>query len=176
MLKINFQMAEEKLGLQYLELLLVFSALLVGSIVLVFFKNIIKRINWSNTLNRQYHGFQHFKVGISNTCRWIFIAYHIVFFMLFCGPFVGKIFDDFGPTIPLAAGTLMHIFGLMMTSISKKYYQILLSQAVCSGIGASMVFYPAFTCVSIVKWWNFILIRYRFRHGSFIKEVRQLEL
>lgn len=36
----------------------------------------------------------------------------------------------------------------MMTSISKKYYQFLLGQAVCSAIGASMIFYPAFTCVS----------------------------
>jgi MFS family permease len=33
----------------------------------------------------------------------------------------------------------------MMASISKEYYQFLLSQAVCSSIGASMVFYPAFS-------------------------------
>ena len=46
------------------------------------------------------------------------------------------------------AGTFFHVFGLMMTSLSKEYYQFLLSQAVCSAIGASMVFYPAFTCVS----------------------------
>jgi nitrate/nitrite transporter NarK len=68
--------------------------------------------------------------------------------MLFCGPFVGKIFDDYGPRSLLSIGTFLHVFGLMMVSISKKYYQILLSQAICSGIGASMVFYPSFTCVS----------------------------
>lgn len=67
--------------------------------------------------------------------------------MLFCGPFIGKIFDDYGPKPLLAVGAFLHVFGLMMTSISDKYYQILLSQAVCSAIGASMVFYPAFTCV-----------------------------
>lgn len=68
--------------------------------------------------------------------------------MLFGGPFVGKIFDDYGPRYLLAGGAFLHVFGLMMTSISKKYYQFLLAQAVCSAIGASMVFYPAFTCVS----------------------------
>jgi hypothetical protein len=72
----------------------------------------------------------------------------LVFFMLFGGAFVGKIFDDYGPRSLLLGGTFLHVFGLMMTSISKKYYQILLSQAICSAIGASMVFYPAFTCVS----------------------------
>ncbi|MCJ1262325.1 hypothetical protein MMC22_002195 [Lobaria immixta] len=71
-----------------------------------------------------------------------------IFFMLFGGPFVGKIFDDYGPRYLLFGGAFLHVFGLMMASISKKYYQFLLSQAICSAIGASMLFYPAFTCVS----------------------------
>jgi len=72
-----------------------------------------------------------------------------VFFMIFSGVFVGKYMDDYGPRPLLALGTFLHVFGLMMASISKQYYQILLSQAVCSAIGSSMVFYPAFACVSI---------------------------
>ena len=68
--------------------------------------------------------------------------------MLFGGPFVGKIFDDYGPRHLLFVGGFLHVFGLMMASISNKYYQFLLSQAICSAIGASMIFYPAFTCVS----------------------------
>lgn len=64
------------------------------------------------------------------------------------GIFAGKIFDDFGPRALLVSGTFLHVFGLMMTSISKTYYQILLSQAVCSAIGASLVFSPAFSSVS----------------------------
>ncbi|MCJ1382992.1 hypothetical protein MMC17_006105 [Xylographa soralifera] len=75
-----------------------------------------------------------------------------IFFMLFGGLPVGKIFDDYGPRYLLLAGTFFHVFGLMMMSISKEYYQFLLSQAFCSAIGASMVFYPAFTCVS--TWFN----------------------
>ena len=72
----------------------------------------------------------------------------LVFFMLFGGTFVGRAFDSYGPRYLLMGGTFLHVFGLMMTSISKKYYQLLLSQAICSSIGASMVFYPAFNSVS----------------------------
>ena len=73
-----------------------------------------------------------------------------VFFMVAGGVFAGKVFDDYGPQILLLVGTFLHVFGLMMTSISNTYYQILLSQAVCSAIGASMVFYPAFNTVGLV--------------------------
>ena len=69
--------------------------------------------------------------------------------MLATGPVVGKVFDDSGPALLLAAGTFLQVFGLMMASISTKYYQILFSQAICSSLGASMVFYPAFACVCI---------------------------
>jgi hypothetical protein len=54
------------------------------------------------------------------------------------GTFAGKVFDDYGPRYLLVAGTFFHVFGLMMISISKTYYQILLNQAICSAIGASL--------------------------------------
>jgi MFS family permease len=58
------------------------------------------------------------------------------------GPVAGKLVDEFGPRIPILLGSFLHIFGLMMTSLSTKYYQILLAQGVCSGIGCSFLFYP----------------------------------
>lgn len=72
--------------------------------------------------------------------------------MLGCGPVVGLIFDNYGPRWLLVVGSFLHVFGLMMTSISKTYYQILLSQAVCSAIGASCVFYPAVIAPSTYFW------------------------
>lgn len=69
--------------------------------------------------------------------------------MLFSGIITGKLFDEYGPAIPLGIGSLLHVFGIMMISLSTTYYQILLSQAVCSGIGASLIFFPASTCVSV---------------------------
>ena len=40
-------------------------------------------------------------------------------------------------------GSFLHVFGLMMASLSTQYYQILLSQGVCSAIGVSLIFQPA---------------------------------
>ena len=68
--------------------------------------------------------------------------------MLFGGPFAGKLFDNYGPRVPILLGTFLHVFGLMMTSISHEYYQFILSQSICSSIGASMLFTPALSAVS----------------------------
>lgn len=56
------------------------------------------------------------------------------------GPVVGKIFDTYGPRWLMIVGSFLHVFGLMMASISTEYYQILLSQGVCSAIGAASIF------------------------------------
>jgi MFS family permease len=70
------------------------------------------------------------------------------FLMLFLGIFAGWVFDRWGPRHILAIGSFLHVFGLMMASISTEYYQFMLSQGVCSAIGASLIFTPAVTCVS----------------------------
>lgn len=58
------------------------------------------------------------------------------------GPFIGLIYDKYGPRQLIIVGTFLHVFGLMMTSISTQYYQILLSQGVCSAIGVSAIYQP----------------------------------
>ena len=68
--------------------------------------------------------------------------------MLATGPIAGFIFDNYGPTKLLIVGSFLHVFGLMMASISSKYYQFMLSQGVCSAIGACCIFTPAIACVS----------------------------
>ncbi|KAJ5505618.1 Major facilitator superfamily domain general substrate transporter [Penicillium expansum] len=67
------------------------------------------------------------------------------FFMLFTSPVAGKLFDSYGPRVPIAIGSVLHVFGLMMASLSSKYYQLMLSQSVMSGIGSSLIFTPAMT-------------------------------
>lgn len=67
--------------------------------------------------------------------------------MLLGGTLEGKIFDCYGPRVLTTTETFLNVFGLMMASIPTRYCQILLSQSVCSGVGASMIFYAAFTCV-----------------------------
>jgi MFS family permease len=68
--------------------------------------------------------------------------------MFFGGAFIGKFFDAYGPRYILLLGTFMHVFGIMMASISYKYWHFVLSQGICSAVGASMIFYPAVSCVS----------------------------
>jgi MFS family permease len=68
--------------------------------------------------------------------------------MFFGGAFIGKFFDAYGPRYILLLGTFMHVFGIMMASISYKYWHFVLAQGICSAVGASMIFYPAVSCVS----------------------------
>ncbi|KGO39280.1 Major facilitator superfamily domain, general substrate transporter [Penicillium expansum] len=71
--------------------------------------------------------------------------FNLVFFMLFMSPLSGYLFDNYGPRLPICIGGLMHVFGLMMTSLSSKYYQFYLAQSICSGTGTSLIFTPAMT-------------------------------
>ena len=63
------------------------------------------------------------------------------------GPFCGKIFDNYGPRYLILVGSFMHVFGLMMTSLSTQYYQFILAQGILSALGASAVFYSAMSSV-----------------------------
>lgn len=58
-------------------------------------------------------------------------------------PVLGKLYDSFGPKPLLYAGTFAHVFGLMMASLATEYYQIMLSQSICSAVGAAAVFSAA---------------------------------
>ena len=68
------------------------------------------------------------------------------------GPVFGQLFDRYGPKYLLLIGSFLQVFGLMMASISTKYYQFLLSQGVCSALGVAAVFLSAIGCVS--GWFN----------------------
>lgn len=76
----------------------------------------------------------------SSTVSWIPSLQ--IFFILGLGPVVGGLYDRYGPRWLLAGGSFLHVFGIMMTSISDEYWQVLLSQGVVSAVGASMIFQP----------------------------------
>ncbi|OKL57666.1 hypothetical protein UA08_06944 [Talaromyces atroroseus] len=86
----------------------------------------------------------------SSTIAWIM---SLQTFIMFGGaPFFGKVFDSYGPRFLLLGGTFFHVFGLMMTSLAKEYYQFILAQSVCSGLGASAIFYSSTN--SIATWFR----------------------
>ncbi|CAK7227138.1 hypothetical protein SCUCBS95973_006441 [Sporothrix curviconia] len=72
------------------------------------------------------------------------------FFMTFGGLLFGRLFDTYGPRWLLILGTLVYIFGLMMTSLATEYYQFLLAQGICAAIGSSAVFNACMA--SVVSW------------------------
>jgi MFS family permease len=88
---------------------------------------------------------QYYEVGplrgySSSTISWIPSLQ--IFFLFFMGPVVGFLFDKYGPRPLIIAGTLLHVFGLMMASLATTYYQILLAQGVCSAIGVAFIYQP----------------------------------
>lgn len=71
-----------------------------------------------------------------------------IFFMSVLGPIIGRIHDRYGIRLLVAVGSFMHVFGLMMASLSTEYYQFMLSQGVCSSIGVAAVFICALSTIS----------------------------
>lgn len=73
-----------------------------------------------------------------------------IFVMQLGAPFCGKIFDGYGPRYLLIFGTIVHVFGIMMASLGKEYYQLFLAQSICSAMGAACLFYGGMN--SVMTW------------------------
>ena len=52
---------------------------------------------------------------------------------------MGPLFDIYGPRWLLIVGSVLAVFGLMMTSICHEYWQFFLAQGVVTGAGLSLV-------------------------------------
>ncbi|CAI7606950.1 MFS general substrate transporter [Penicillium manginii] len=107
---------------------------------------------WTNSLGvfQNYYEKELLSAYSASTIAWI--ASTQIFMMYGGGIVLGKVFDHYGPRWLLVVGGFAHVFGLMMTSISKEYYQIFLSQAVCSAIGASAIYYACLG--SLASWFR----------------------
>lgn len=55
------------------------------------------------------------------------------------GVFTGWLLDGGHLQLLLLAGTFLEVFGMMMTSLSTHYWQILLAQGVCTGLGSGLL-------------------------------------
>ncbi|KUI60904.1 Riboflavin transporter MCH5 [Cytospora mali] len=71
---------------------------------------------------------------ISTTCAFIILSAGII---------TGPLFDRGFYRSLVLFGSLLQVFGLMMLSLSSKYYQLFLCQAICVGLGAGIVFTPS---------------------------------
>ncbi|PCH40453.1 MFS general substrate transporter [Wolfiporia cocos MD-104 SS10] len=82
----------------------------------------------------------------ASTISWIGSLQLWVFF--FSGGFVGRSFDEYGPRILMAPGTVILVLSIMLTSISHEYYHYILCQGILFGLGVGMIFYPSLAAVS----------------------------
>ncbi|KAI9932721.1 hypothetical protein ASPWEDRAFT_123063 [Aspergillus wentii DTO 134E9] len=103
---------------------------------------------WINCIGvfQAYYETHQLKSYSTSTVTWITSLE--TFMMFFGGPLVGTLFDNFGPRWILLAGTLLHVFGLMMASISSEYYQFILAQGICSPLGTSVLYHVSINCAS----------------------------
>ncbi|KAJ9384855.1 hypothetical protein DTO063F5_4553 [Paecilomyces variotii] len=75
-----------------------------------------------------------------------------IFFLFIGGMVIGPLYDSYGARPLVIPGSLVYVLSLMFTSISTKYYQLMLAQGVMFGIGNAMLFYP--TISSITQWFD----------------------
>ncbi|TGO52586.1 hypothetical protein BCON_0138g00020 [Botryotinia convoluta] len=78
----------------------------------------------------------------SSTLGWIFSIYAFVNWI--CGVQIGPTFDAMGPRGLLIAGTICTLIGIF----ALRYYQIILSFSILTGIGSSLLLTPSMGCVA----------------------------
>ncbi|KAF1951709.1 MFS general substrate transporter [Byssothecium circinans] len=69
--------------------------------------------------------------------------------LIVIGALSGPLFDLGYFRTMLCVGNFLVVFGIMMLSLSKTYWQIFLSQGVCMGLGAGLLYIPSLALVGI---------------------------
>ena len=63
------------------------------------------------------------------------------------GAVTGPLYDAGYFYYLVGTGSFLVVFGLMMTSLCTEYWQVMLAQAICTGLGCGCIFVP---CVAII--------------------------
>ncbi|EWY99893.1 hypothetical protein FOYG_03822 [Fusarium oxysporum NRRL 32931] len=71
-----------------------------------------------------------------------------VFLSFFVGAFIGRYIDSGHLRLMLCCGTTLVIVGIMTASVSTQYWQLLLSQGICCGLGNGFLVTPAVSVTS----------------------------
>ncbi|KAJ4123211.1 hypothetical protein NW768_009740 [Fusarium equiseti] len=81
-----------------------------------------------------------------STISWIGSLEVCLIFLI--GTFSGRAFDAGHYRHALAAGLFLQILGVFMTSIASEYWQVLLAQGICQGLGNGIIFAPTIANIS----------------------------
>ncbi|RYO88494.1 hypothetical protein DL764_008720 [Monosporascus ibericus] len=68
--------------------------------------------------------------------------------LLLLGVVAGPLFDAGNFRRLMVGGLFLIVFGMFMTSICKSYWQVVLAQGVCVGVGSGLLFLPAAAIIS----------------------------
>lgn len=103
---------------------------------------------WINSLGvlQTYYETELLREYSPSTIAWIASVQQCL--MYSGGAMFGKMFDNYGARVLVAGGGALHVFGLFMTSVSSRYYQVFLAQAVCSAIGCSAMFHASLGAIA----------------------------
>ena len=89
------------------------------------------------------------------------------YLLMLVGILTGPLFDRGHFRILLLVGSFMVVFGIMMNSLSTKYYQVMLSQGLCMGIGMGFLWVPSLgICVQYFEKYRSIAITIAAAGGS----------
>ncbi|KAK1780410.1 major facilitator superfamily domain-containing protein [Copromyces sp. CBS 386.78] len=70
------------------------------------------------------------------------------FLSFFTGLFAGPLFDRYGASATVRPGAVLMIFAVMMTSLCKTYWQLMLAQGVLNGVAMGLLMFPAMAAVA----------------------------
>ncbi|KAK5167142.1 uncharacterized protein LTR77_007872 [Saxophila tyrrhenica] len=72
------------------------------------------------------------------------------FLLVFGGVITGPFFDQGYFRVLVMIGSFMIVLGMMMLSLARTYWQILLAQSICVGAGSGMLFTPSLAQVTVL--------------------------
>ena len=67
---------------------------------------------------------------------------------MFTGVFTGPLYDMGYHRTLLYLGSFLTVLGMMALSFATQYYQIILAQGVCLGLGAGIVYVPSLALIA----------------------------
>ena len=71
-----------------------------------------------------------------------------IFLLFAIGSFSGRATDAGYFRATFITGSILQLVGIFMTSLSTQYWQLFLSQGICTGVGNGLLFTPALACIS----------------------------
>ena len=69
------------------------------------------------------------------------------FLLISLGVVTGPIYDYGHRRALVVVGSVLSIFGMLMTGLCEQYWQLLLAQGICVGMGAGCLFLPSIACL-----------------------------